>query len=164
MVAVQMQHITKRFGPVVANDDVELTIVKGEIHALVGENGAGKSTLMHILYGIHNPDSGTITIANNAVTIDSPADAINLGIGMVHQHFMLIPPLTVVENIILGNEPTLLGGMIDHPKAEQAVKQLSESFHLDIDPRATIETFLRWYATTCGNTQTPLSQCRNSYS
>ncbi|HMD14375.1 MAG TPA: ATP-binding cassette domain-containing protein, partial [Bacteroidota bacterium] len=140
MVAVQMQHITKRFGQVLANDDVELTITKGEIHALVGENGAGKSTLMHILYGIHQQDNGTITIGNNLVKINSPADAIRLGIGMVHQHFMLIPPLTVVENIMLGNEPTLFLHIIDRMKAKQSVKLLSESFHLAIDPDAKIES------------------------
>lgn len=140
MVAVHMQHITKRFGRVLANDDVELTITKGEIHALVGENGAGKSTLMHILYGIYQQDNGTITVGNTIATINSPADAIQLGIGMVHQHFMLIPPLTVVENIILGNEPTSYVQIIDRLKAEQSVTALSESFHLAIDPKAKIES------------------------
>ena len=104
-LAVEMRNITKTWPGVVANDHVNLEVRKGEIHALVGENGAGKSTLMNILYGLIHPDSGEIFINGKLVHITGPRDAIRLGIGMVHQHFMLIPPLTVAENIVLGHEP-----------------------------------------------------------
>src|SRR6202051_4603304 len=101
-LAIEMRNITKAWPGVVANDHVNLKVRKGEIHALVGENGAGKSTLMNILYGLVTPDSGEILINGREVHIKGPRDAIRLGIGMVHQHFMLIPPLTVAENIVLG--------------------------------------------------------------
>ena len=104
-IALEMKNITKRFPLVVANDNVDFKVYKGEIHALVGENGAGKSTLMSILYGLYQADSGKIFINGKKVSIDNPNVAINLKIGMVHQHFMLVPPLTVTENIILGMEP-----------------------------------------------------------
>jgi simple sugar transport system ATP-binding protein len=107
--AVALRQITRRFGPVVANRDVTLELAPGEIHALVGENGAGKSTLMRVLYGMIAPDSGTIAIDGRPVRIARPADAIRLGLGMVHQHFMLVDTLTVAENIVLGHEP---GGRI----------------------------------------------------
>src|SRR5260221_13619214 len=103
--AVEMRNITKAWPGVVANDHVNLTVRKGEIHALVGENGAGKTTLMNILYGLIHPDSGEILINGQPAHISGPRDAIRLKIGMVHQHFMLIPPLTVAENIVLGHEP-----------------------------------------------------------
>src|SRR5216684_3027283 len=102
--AVEMRNITKTWPGVVANDHINLTVRKGEIHALVGENGAGKSTLMNILYGLIHPDSGEIYINGQLAHIAGPRDAIRLQIGMVHQHFMLIPPLTVAENIVLGHE------------------------------------------------------------
>jgi len=104
-IALEMKNITKRFPLVVANDKVNLKVYKGEIHALVGENGAGKSTLMSILYGLYQADSGEIFVNEKKVNIANPNVAINLKIGMVHQHFMLVPPLTVTENIILGMEP-----------------------------------------------------------
>src|SRR6266478_8720225 len=107
--AVEMRNITKTWPGVVADDHVNLKVSKGEIHALVGENGAGKSTLMNILYGLIHPDSGEIFINGQAAHLSGPRDAISLGIGMVHQHFMLIPPLTVAENIVLGHEP---GGVV----------------------------------------------------
>ena len=103
--AVELKDISKAWPGVVANDRVNLQVRKGEIHALVGENGAGKSTLMNILYGLIRPDSGEILINGQVAHINGPRNAISLGIGMVHQHFMLIPPLTVAENIVLGSEP-----------------------------------------------------------
>src|SRR5579884_226108 len=104
-LAVEMVNITKVWPGVIANDHVHLRVRKGEIHALVGENGAGKTTLMNILYGLIHPDSGEIFVNGQRAHITGPRDAIHLGIGMVHQHFMLIPPLTVAENIVLGHEP-----------------------------------------------------------
>jgi len=138
MFAVEMRHITKQFGTLKANDSASLRVSPGEIHALVGENGAGKSTLMKILYGMHKPDEGEIFISGKKVSIDSPAHAIQLGIGMVHQHFMLIPPLSVAENIILGKEPTSLLSFIDRRRAEKLINELSDSYHLQIEPGAKI--------------------------
>src|SRR5437016_2749825 len=106
MFSVEMYGINKSFGGKKANDSVDFKVHKGEIHAIVGENGAGKSTLMKILYGMYQPDSGKILVNGKIVQISSPADSIRLGIGMVHQHFMLVNPLTVLENIILGDETT----------------------------------------------------------
>ncbi|MGL5329158.1 MAG: ATP-binding cassette domain-containing protein, partial [Peptostreptococcaceae bacterium] len=103
---VEMKQITKKFGNFVANDNIDLTVHKGEVHALLGENGAGKSTLMNILYGLYHPTSGEIHINEKLVKIDNPNIAIENGIGMVHQHFMLVQPFTVAQNIILGTEPT----------------------------------------------------------
>jgi len=140
MFAVEMQNITKHFGSFTANDQVTFRVRKGEIHALVGENGAGKSTLMKLLYGIDQPDAGEIRINGNTEVLKTPARAIKLGIGMVHQHFMLIPPLTVAENIILGNEPVDSLTLLDLPKAERLIKELSDSFHFNINPRDTIES------------------------
>src|SRR6058998_1604773 len=110
--AVELDGISKRFPGVVANDHVDLTVMPGDVHAVVGENGAGKSTLMKILYGMQRPDEGTIRVAGNEVHFRSPKEAIASGIGMVHQHFMLADNLTVLENVILGSEPTR-GGMVD---------------------------------------------------
>jgi simple sugar transport system ATP-binding protein len=138
--AVSLQHITRRFGAVVANDDVSLELVPGEIHALVGENGAGKSTLMRILYGMIRPDAGRIEVDGVPARIASPADAMRLGLGMVHQHFMLVDPLTVAENVTLGHEPTGLLGRYDRAAAERAVAALSERHRLPVDPRARIES------------------------
>ena len=101
-VAIQMTGIVKKFGDFTANDHINLTVHKGEVHAILGENGAGKSTLMNILYGLYQPTEGTIAVNGEEVVIDSPQKAIDLGIGMVHQHFMLIQPFTVTENIVLG--------------------------------------------------------------
>lgn len=102
---VELNNITKRFPGIVANDAISLKLMKGEIHALLGENGAGKSTLMNILFGLYQPDEGFIKVQGNEVSIDNPNRAIELGIGMVHQHFKLVQPFTVTENIILGMEP-----------------------------------------------------------
>lgn len=137
--ALEMKNITKRFPLVLANDKVNFSVYKGEIHALVGENGAGKTTLMSILYGLYQADEGQIFINGNEVNISNPRVAINLGIGMVHQHFMLIPPLTIAENVILGMEPKKNGIFIDMKKAVKAVKELSEKYGFKVDPRAKIE-------------------------
>ena len=137
--AVQMLNITKQFPRVLANDNVTLTVRRGEIHALVGENGAGKSTLMNMLYGLLRPDSGKIIIHGKEQTFSGPGDAIACGIGMVHQHFMLIPPLTVAENVILGQEPSQLG-VVDVAKANQIVRELSDQYGLKVDPTVKVET------------------------
>ena len=135
---VEMTEITKKFGDFVANDKINLTIHKGEVHALLGENGAGKTTLMNILYGLYQPTTGSIKIAGKPVTINDPNTALKNGIGMVHQHFMLVEPFSVTENIILGNEPTKAAGVVDLERAEQDVKALSESYGLLVDPGALI--------------------------
>jgi ABC-type uncharacterized transport system ATPase subunit len=140
MFAIEMKHITKRFGSLMANDSIDFIVKTGEIHALVGENGAGKSTLMNILYGMHQPDHGDIFINGKQEIIHSPAKAISLGIGMVHQHFMLIPPLTVTENIILGDEPISKYHTIDVKQAEATIQKLSETYSLKVDAREKIET------------------------
>jgi simple sugar transport system ATP-binding protein len=137
--AVEMRDICKAWPGVVANDHVNLQVRKGEIHALVGENGAGKSTLMNILYGLIHPDSGEILINGQPVHIGGPRDAMRQGIGMVHQHFMLIPPLTVAENIILGREPGGLGGTLDLKKARADIRALSDQYGLPINPNALIK-------------------------
>src|SRR4051794_30970846 len=137
--AVEMRAIHKAWPGVIANDHVNLQVRKGEIHALVGENGAGKSTLMNILYGLIHPDSGEILINEQLAHISGPRNAMRLGIGMVHQHFMLIPPLTVAENIILGREPGGLGGGLNLKKARTDIRALSEQYGLPIDPNARIE-------------------------
>jgi len=138
-IALEMKNITKRFPLVVANDKVNFKVYKGEIHALVGENGAGKSTLMSILYGLYQADSGEIFVNEKKVNIANPNVAIDLKIGMVHQHFMLVPPLTVTENIILGMEPKKNNGLIDMEKAIKGVEKLSKSMGFKIDPKAKIE-------------------------
>src|SRR5690348_9627484 len=137
--AIEMQGICKAWPGVVANDHINLTVRKGEIHALVGENGAGKTTLMNILYGLLHPDSGEIFVNGEKVTIHGPRDAIRMGIGMVHQHFMLIPPLTVAENIILGREPGGPSGVMDLKKARADILALSKQYGLPIDPDVKIE-------------------------
>ena len=114
-----MNHITKRFPGIVANDDVSFDLRKGEVHALLGENGAGKSTLMNILYGLYHPDEGEIRIADKQVQLGSPSAAIEAGVGMVHQHFMLIPVMTVAENIVLGDEPRHAGRLPRHRRGER---------------------------------------------
>ncbi len=137
MFVVEMEGITKRFGAFVANDGIDLRVKRGEIHALLGENGAGKSTLMNILFGLYQPDEGSIKINGKPVTISDPNEAVRLGIGMVHQHFMLVEPFTVTENIILGKEPRRLG-FLDLKRAEEEVRRLSEQYGLQVDPRAKI--------------------------
>src|SRR5690554_2494572 len=135
--AVSMKKIVKQFPLVLANDAVDFEVRWGEVHALIGENGAGKSTLMKILYGMQQPDSGTIEIDGRQVHITSARDAIDLGIGMVHQHFMLVDTLSVAENIVLGAEPRQ-GPMIDRAKARKSTAELIEQFGFDISPRATV--------------------------
>jgi len=136
-LVVEMRGITKRFPGVVANDHIDFEVRAGEVHALLGENGAGKTTLMNVLYGLYQPDEGEIFIRGRKVTLRSPRDAIALGIGMVHQHFMLIPPLTVTENVVLGlrssREPFL-----DTRRAGQRIAELSKRYGLQVDPQAQI--------------------------
>ncbi len=136
---VQLRGITKRFPGVVACDGVDLSVQSGEVHALLGENGAGKSTLMNILFGLYRPDEGEILLDDHAHSFRSPADAIAAGIGMVHQHFMLVPVFTVAENVMLGVEPTGPLGRLERAEAHRRVAELSERFGLAVDPEATIE-------------------------
>ena len=135
---IEMRNIVKKFGNFVANDGINLTVHKGEIHAILGENGAGKSTLMNQLYGLLKPTSGDILVRGQKIVMNSPRDAINAGIGMVHQHFMLVQPFTVTENIILGTEP-VRGIKLDIQKARQNVMEISQRYGLSIDPDAKIE-------------------------
>lgn len=134
---LDMQNITKIFPGVKANDNVNLSIKKGEIHALVGENGAGKTTLMNVLYGLYEPEGGQVFYEGKKVNLKGPQDAIKLGIGMVHQHFMLVDPLTVTENIVLGSEPRS-GLMLDQKTAKKEVEEISEKYGLFVDPEAKI--------------------------
>jgi ABC-type uncharacterized transport system ATPase subunit len=138
-VKLELRGITKRFPGVVANDHVDLTVEPGEIHGLLGENGAGKTTLMNILYGLYHADEGEIRIDGQPVTLDGPGDAIAAGIGMVHQHFMLVPVFTVAENITLGSEHVRGLGRLDRRRAAESVRALSEEFGLPVDPDAVVE-------------------------
>ena len=137
-VAVEMRNIVKKFGDFAANDGINLVVHKGEIHAILGENGAGKSTLMNQLYGMYTPTSGEILIGGEPTVIDSPKTAIAKGIGMVHQHFMLVQPFTITENIVLGMEPRN-GIKLDMKKARESVLEISKRYQLSIDPDAKIE-------------------------
>jgi general nucleoside transport system ATP-binding protein len=134
-----MRGITKRFPGVVANDHVDFDLRKGEVHALLGENGAGKSTLMNILYGLYKTDEGEILSRGQKVSFHSAKDAIDRGIGMVHQHFMLIPVMTVAENIVLATEPTTAGVLLDYDEAVKRVREISERFGLAVNPTARVE-------------------------
>jgi simple sugar transport system ATP-binding protein len=136
---LELKGITKRFPGVVANDGVDFDLQKGEVHALLGENGAGKSTLMNILYGLYHPDEGEFRLNGKPLRIHSPREAIDAGIGMVHQHFMLIPVMTVAENIVLAAEPTK-GPFLDEGAAEARVRELSERFGLAVRPDARVES------------------------
>jgi simple sugar transport system ATP-binding protein len=136
---LELRGITKRFPGVVANDHVDFDLLPGEVHALLGENGAGKSTLMNILYGLYKPDEGEILLGGERIGIDSPHDAIAHGIGMVHQHFMLIPVMTVAENIVLAAEPKKSGILLDTAAAERRVRELAEQFKFHIDPHAKVQ-------------------------
>ena len=136
---LELAGITKRFGSLVANDHIDLSVQRGEIRALLGENGAGKSTLMNVLYGLVQPDEGTILVDDKPVIIRSPKDAIAAKIGMVHQHFMLVPVFTVAENVTLGLERTRALGFLDRRRARADVREMSERYGLDVDPDALIE-------------------------
>lgn len=138
-LVLEMEGITKRFPGIVANDHVSFDLREGEVHALLGENGAGKSTLMNILYGLYHPDEGEIRIKGKPVQLGSPRAAIDAGVGMVHQHFMLIPVMTVAENIVLASEPVRDGVLLDMRVAEQRVTELSERYGLAVNPRAKVE-------------------------
>src|SRR5699024_5594727 len=136
---LELQGITKVFGPLVANDHIDRVVEPWEIHALLGENGAGKSTLMNVLYGLYDPDDGEILLDDQPVTFAGPGDAVAAGIGMVHQHFMLVPVFTVAESVALGYEPTGPLGIIDQRTARTRVKEISDRFGFDVDPDAVIE-------------------------
>jgi general nucleoside transport system ATP-binding protein len=136
---LELRGITKQFPGVLANDHIDFDLRRGEVHALLGENGAGKSTLMSILYGLYTADSGEILLNGKPVAISSPRDAIELGIGMVHQHFMLIPVMTVTENIVLANEPVRAGVLLDEKAAEKRVAEVARTFKFAVDPHAKIE-------------------------
>ncbi len=135
---LEVRQITKRFPGVIANENVSFSLRRGEILALLGENGAGKSTLMNIIYGLYQPTSGEILVNGRAVKMHSPNDAIAHGIGMVHQHFQLVPPMTVAENIMLGSE-TVKGGFLDTKTVSERIRELSHRYQLDVDPAAVIE-------------------------
>ena len=135
---IEMLGIRKQFGNFVANNNITLQLKKGEIHALLGENGAGKSTLMNVLFGLYQPEAGEIKVRGKVEKITDPNKANDLGIGMVHQHFMLVENFTVTENIILGSEPTKLG-TINIKDAAKEIADLSKRYQLDVDPYAKIE-------------------------
>ncbi|RFA15210.1 heme ABC transporter ATP-binding protein [Subtercola boreus] len=136
---LELRGITKRFGSLVANDHIDLVVKPGEIHALLGENGAGKSTLMNVLYGLYQADEGEILLDDVVQHFGGPGDAMGSGIGMVHQHFMLIPVFTVAENVMLGNEQTKAGGRLDLTAARARVKEISARFGFDLDPDALVD-------------------------
>ena len=135
---LELRSVTKRFGALVANDRINLVVEPGEIHALLGENGAGKSTLMNVLYGLYQADEGQILLDGVEQNFKGPGDAMGAGIGMVHQHFMLIPVFTVAENVVLGNEPTKALGFLDLDAARKKVRELSDRFGFDVDPDAIV--------------------------
>ncbi|HLT67666.1 MAG TPA: ABC transporter ATP-binding protein, partial [Microbacterium sp.] len=136
---LELRGITKRFGALVANDHIDLVVQPGEIHSLLGENGAGKSTLMNVLYGLYQADEGEILLDDEVQHFSGPGDAMKAGIGMVHQHFMLVPVFTVAENVMLGHEQTKAGGILDLAAARAKVREISDRFGFDIDPDAVIE-------------------------
>ena len=136
---LELKGITKRFGTLVANDAIDLVVESGQIHSLLGENGAGKSTLMNVLYGLYKADAGQILLDGKPVEFSGPGDAMAAGIGMVHQHFMLIPVFTVAENVALGHEPTKRGGVLDLDAARALVRKISDRFGFDVDPDALVE-------------------------
>jgi simple sugar transport system ATP-binding protein len=136
---LELKGITKRFGTLVANDSIDLVVESGQIHSLLGENGAGKSTLMNVLYGLYKADEGQILLDGTQVNFSGPGDAMAAGIGMVHQHFMLIPVFTVAENVALGHEPTNKLGVLDIEAARKLVREISDRFGFDVDPDAMVE-------------------------
>jgi len=138
-VSLELRGITKSFGALVANDNIDLKVETGEIHAILGENGAGKSTLMNIVYGLVAPDKGEILVDGTVKKISEPSDALNAGIGMVHQHFMLVPVFTVAENIVLGHEKSGRAGQLRLEEAKAEIRRVSDEFKFDVDPDAIIE-------------------------
>jgi len=139
-VSLELRGITKTFGSLTANDSINLRVETGQIHAILGENGAGKSTLMNIVYGLLKADNGQIFVDEKLIDISEPSDALDAGIGMVHQHFMLIPVFTVAENIVLGHEKTKRLGVLDISTARDAIKRVSKDFGFEVDPDAIVET------------------------
>lgn len=139
-MSLELRGITKSFGSLVANDSIDFLVGDGEIHAILGENGAGKSTLMNIVYGLTSSDSGKILVDGKELDIKTPADALAAGIGMVHQHFMLIPVFTAAENIVLGHEKTKRFGLLDLETAKEEIRRVSKEFNFDVDPDALVET------------------------
>ena len=137
-LAIETRGLCKRFGDVRANDQIDLQVEAGTVHGIVGENGAGKSTLLKMLFGFYSPNSGDILVNGEHVSFVSPSDAMARGVGMVHQHFMLVDPLTVTENIIMGMEPGR-GGVIDYKSASKDVQELSDRYKLEIDPNSLVE-------------------------
>ena len=138
-MSLELRGITKRFGSLTANDAIDLAVGDGEIHAILGENGAGKSTLMNVVYGLLQPDEGSISVDGREIKIESPLDALAAGIGMVHQHFMLIPVFTVAENIVLGHEKTKRLGILDLEGARKEILRVSAEYNFEIDPDALVE-------------------------
>ncbi|MBF4993101.1 ABC transporter ATP-binding protein [Arthrobacter gandavensis] len=136
---LELKGITKRFGTLVANDHIDLVIEPGQVHSLLGENGAGKSTLMNVLYGLYEPTEGEILVNGKPVVFSGPGDAMAAGIGMVHQHFMLVPVFTVAENVALGNETTRAGGSLNLETTRSRIRQISEQYGFDVDPDAVVE-------------------------
>src|SRR6188768_2025420 len=131
---LELRGITKRFGALTANDHIDLVVEAGEIHCLLGENGAGKSTLMNVLYGLYQADEGEVLLDDEVQHFAGPGDAMAAGIGMVHQHFMLIPVFTVAENVMLGHESTRAGGLLDVGAARERVREISQRFGFHLDP------------------------------
>ena len=131
---LELRGITKRFGSFTANDQISLKVEPGQIHSLLGENGAGKSTLMNVLFGLLRPDEGEILIDGVVTPINDSGEAVRRGIGMVHQHFMLVPVFTVAENVVLGFEPKKSFDRIDYRAATEDIRRLSQEFHLEVDP------------------------------
>ena len=138
-MSLELKGISKSFGALKANDGIDLRVENSEIHAILGENGAGKSTLMNIVYGLLSPDEGSISVDEKVINIKSPLDALAAGIGMVHQHFMLIPVFTVAENIVLGHEKTNKAGLLNLESAREEIKKISDEFNFEVDPDALIE-------------------------
>ena len=138
-MSLELRGITKRFGALVANDSIDLRVERGEIHAILGENGAGKSTLMNIVYGLLTPDAGEILVNDSPVSIKEPSDALAAGIGMVHQHFMLVPVFTVAENIVLGHEKSKRNGTLDLDQVRADIKRVSDEFGFEVNPDDLVE-------------------------